>query len=557
MQQIDETFDFVVVGSGGGSMCAGLVMHEAGKSVLILEKTEYVGGSTSKSGGVMWIPNNQFMARDGVEDSLEMATTYLDTIVGDHNDTPAATRERRAAYLREAPEMVDFLVNHGIKLTRVKHYPDYYDERPGGCVPGRTVVAELFDVNQLGPWKAKLRASKFPLPAPLDDLWKVPLYKVSWEAKFIMLKMILRGVFAKLTGKEYATAGRALQGRMLQAALKTAIELRTNAPVKEMILDSGRVVGVVTYKDNREWRVGARLGVLLNAGGFAHNQSMRDKHIPRTKTEWSHAAPGDTGDMHRELIRIGAAMAQMEEMVGNQMAMAPGPEPAGMHPEMGKPHCILVDQSGERYMNEGGSYMEFCQRMLARDRIVPAIPSWMTVDSRFVRNYMLAGTMPGSKKPGNWKDLGFLRMGDTLEALAIACGMDQSKFKSTIERFNGFARNGRDEDFHRGERAYDLFLGDHSRPGMAGSLGTIEEGPFYAVPIVPGDVGTFGGAVTDVHARVLRDDGSAIPGLYATGTTTASVMGGTYPGAGCSIGPAFTWGYVAAKHAVEADKQRH
>jgi 3-oxosteroid 1-dehydrogenase len=556
MQPMDETFDYVVVGSGGGSMCAGLVMRKAGKSVLILEKTEALGGSTSKSGGVMWIPNNRFMAAEGIEDSFEKACTYLDAVVGDHNDTPGATRERRETYVRQAPAMVDFLVEQGINLRRGKYYPDYYDERPAGSVPGRTVVAELFDVNELGPWKAKLRASKFPFPASLEDLWKVPLYKVSREAKNIMFKMVLRGIYAKLTGKEYATAGRALQGRMLQAAIKAGIEMRTHSPVKELILENSRVVGVVTYKDNHEWRVAARLGVLLNAGGFAHNQTMRDKHIPRTKTEWSHAAPGDTGDMHRELMRIGAAMAQMEEMVGNQMAMTPLSGPAGMHPEIAKPHCILVDQSGVRYLNEGGSYMEFCQRMLARDETVPAIPSWMIMDSRFLRNYMLAGSMPGSKKPAIWTDHGFLRTADTIDALAIDCGMDQAKFKATIERFNGFARKGHDEDFNRGGRAYDQFLGDHSRPGAAATLGTIEEGPFYAVPIVPGDVGTFGGAVTDIHARVLREDGSVIPGLYATGTTTASVMGRTYPGAGCSIGPSFTWGYVAAKHAVDNGNQR-
>jgi 3-oxosteroid 1-dehydrogenase len=554
MQQMDETFDFVVVGAGGGSMCAGLVMRKAGKSVLILEKTEFLGGSTAKAGGVMWIPNNRFMAADGVEDSFEKATAYLDAVVGDHNDTPGASRDRRQAYLKQAPEMVDFLVSRGIKLRRVKYYPDYYDERPGGCEPGRTVVAELFNVNELGEWKAKLRPSKFPYAGPLDDLMKLPLFKVSWRSKYLMLKTGLRGVLAKFTGTDWATAGRALQGRMLQAAVKAGIDFRTNARVKEMILEDGAVTGVVTYKEGREWRVGARMGVLLNAGGFAHNQAMRDKYIPRTKTDWTHAAPGDTGDMHREMMRIGAAMAQMDEMVGNQMTMPPMSEPAGIMMQLATPHAILVDQSGERYMSEGGSYMEFCQGMLARDRVVPAIPSWMVVDSTFVRNYMLAETMPGAKKPKSWRDHGYLRKGNTVEELAVACGMEPAKLKATTDRFNGFVQKGRDEDFGRGDRKYDQFLGDWTRKGTAQSLGVIAEAPFYAVPVVPGDVGTYGGVVTDVHARVLRPDGSVIRGLYATGTTTASVMGRTYPGAGCSIGPSFTWGYVAAKHAANIDK---
>jgi 3-oxosteroid 1-dehydrogenase len=554
LPEMDETFDFVVVGSGGGSMCAALVMRKAGKSVLILEKTDLVGGSTAKAGGVMWIPNNRFMAAGGVEDSYEKATAYLDSVVGDHDDAPGATRERRQAYLREAPAMVDFLVSQGVKLRRVQSWPDYYDERPGGSEPGRTVVAELFNVNELGDWKRKLRPGGFPLSGPLDELMQLALFKVSWRARWLMVKTGLRGLSAKLTGKHWVTAGNALQGRMLQAALKADVAIRTDSGVKQLIVEDGAVAGVVTTKDGRDWRVGARLGVLLNAGGFSHNQALRDKYIPNTRTEWTHAAPGDTGDMHLELMRIGAAMAQMEEMVGNQMTLPPGAGPQGIQMQLAKPNAFLADQSGQRYMNEGGSYMAFCQGMLARHETVPAVPSWMVVDSRFLRTYMLANSMPGTTKPKAWLEEGYLRKGETIEALASACGMDPGKLKATTERFNGFARQGRDEDFHRGDRAYDRWLGDYTHQPSA-ALGPVDEAPFYAVPIVPGDVGTYGGVVTDTYARVLREDGSVIPGLYATGTTTASVMGHAYPGAGCSIGPAFTWGYVAAKQAANIGNQ--
>jgi 3-oxosteroid 1-dehydrogenase len=290
--------------------------------------------------------------------------------------------------------------------------------------------------------------------------------------------------------------------------------------------------------------------VLLNAGGFARNQEMRDRYIPNTRCEWSHTAPGDTGDMHRELMRIGAWMAQMDEFVGNQMTLPPGcVEAAGVQPQITKPHSILVDQSGVRYMNEGGSYMRFCQGMLERHKAVPAVPSWWIMDHRFLRTYMLAETMPGASKPKNWLESGYLRKGATVEALAQACGIDSAALKATVERFNTFARLGVDEDFGRGASAYDRFLGDYTHKPNA-TLGALEEGPFYAVQVVPGDVGTFGGAVCDSRARVLREDGSVIDGLYATGTTTAAVMGRTYPGAGCSIGPSFTWGFVAAKHAA-------
>jgi 3-oxosteroid 1-dehydrogenase len=553
---MDETFDFVVVGSGGGSMCAGLVMRKAGKDVLILEKTDLVGGSTARAGGVLWVPNNRFMKAEGVDDSYEKATAYLDAVVGDNEDTPGATRERRQAYIRQAPEMIDFLVGQGIKMRRVPYWPDYYDDRAGGSEPGRTVMAELFNVNELGPWKSKLRESFMPIAAPMEEMMKLPLLKVSWRSKYFAMKAGLRMISDKLAGREMAGAGRALQGRMLQAAVKAGVDIRTHSPVKDLIVEDGAVVGVVTVKDGKPWRVGARQGVLLNAGGFAHNQAMRDQYIPHTRAEWTHAAPGDTGDMHQLLMKMGAAMAQMEEMVGNQCTLPPGEDlPAGVQMELAKPHAFLVDQTGERYMNEGGSYMAFCKGMLERHQKVPAVHSWMIMDRQFMRNYMLGGHMPGESKPPSWLQEGYLHRADTIEGLAKAIGVDPASLKATTDRFNSFARQGKDEDFRRGERAYDRFLGDTTHNDASATLGAVEQGPFYAVAVYPGDVGTYGGVVTDAYARVLMKDGSVLQGLYATGTTTAGVMGRTYPGAGCSIGPSFTWGYVAAKHAAGIGNQ--
>jgi 3-oxosteroid 1-dehydrogenase len=243
----------------------------------------------------------------------------------------------------------------------------------------------------------------------------------------------------------------------------------------------------------------------------------------------------------------------MEERVGNQMALPPGHK--GIVPmvqmELAKPHAMLVDQRGVRYMSEGGSYMEFCQGMLRRNQAVPAVPSWMIFDSQYMRKYTLLGTMPGSSKPQAWYDEGFLHKAPSLEDLANSLRMDPEQLRTTVTRFNGFVHKNFDEDFQRGARAYDQWLGDPLNKPSA-TLGVIEKAPFYAVPIVPGDVGTFGGLVTDEYARVLDQRGSVIPGLYATGNTTASVMARTYPGAGSSVGPSFTWGYVAAKHAANA-----
>jgi 3-oxosteroid 1-dehydrogenase len=554
MSKFDESYDFVVVGSGGGSMCSALTLRAAGKSVLIIEKTALIGGTTARSGGVMWIPNNPFMKRDGVEDSPNKATAYLDSVVGDHNDTPGASRARRETYVAEGPKMIDFLLQQGLKFTRVPYWPDYNDERPGGSEPGRTVVAELFDVNELGVWKDRLRPNFLTLYATLDEALKLPSFKRSWAARRVMLKVGLRTVFAKLRGKHYVTAGAALQGRMLQAAVKAGVEFRTEAPVSELIMEEGAVTGVVSEKGGVPSRIRARLGVLINAGGFAHNQTMRDQYQPGTSAKWTNTAEGDTGEMILEMMRHGAAIAQMEEMVGNQMSIPPGQENDPVKPVvqgMAAPHAIVVDQSGVRYMNEAGSYMTFCKNMLLRNQEVPAVPSWEIFDAQFITKYMLAGTMPGTKKPDRWFKEGFLKKADTLEELAKLIDVEAATLRGTVERFNGFVAKNHDDDFQRGDRAYDRWLGDafhHPNP----SLGAIEQGPFYAMPVVPGDVGTYGGVVTDTHARVLKEDGTVIPGLYATGVSTASVMGRSYPGAGASVGPSFVWGYVAAKHAVAA-----
>ncbi len=555
MNDLNEQYDFIVIGSGGGSMCAALVMRAAGKSVLILEKTALIGGTTARSGGVMWIPNNPFMKRDGVEDSLEMATAYLDAVVGDSNDAPGTSAARRLAYLAEGPRMIDFLTAQGIKLTRVPYWPDYYDDRAGGSVPGRTVVAELFDVNELGAWKTRLRPNFLSLYATLEEALKLPTFNRSWKGKMVMAKVALRTVTAKLRGKHYVTAGAALQGRMLQAALRAGVHLRSESPVTQLIVENGAVTGVVVEKDGKTHRISSRIGVLVNAGGFAHNQRMRDQYQPGTSANWTLSAEGDTGEMIEEMMKQGAAIGQMEEMVGNQISIPPGAENQVIKPVVqgltAAPHAILVDQSGARYMNEAGSYMAYCKAMLERNREVPAVPSWAIFDSQYIKKYMLAGTMPGEKKPEAWLRDGYLRKADTVEGLAAMLNIPPSALKATVTRFNGFVAQGRDEDFNRGVRAYDRWLGDPYHHPNA-TLGEISQAPFYAVPVLPGDVGTYGGVVTDAQARVLKPDGSVIPGLYATGVSTASVMGRAYPGAGSSVGPSFVWGYIAANAALGA-----
>jgi 3-oxosteroid 1-dehydrogenase len=554
----DEVFDFIVVGSGGGSMCAALVLRGLGKSVVILEKAPLVGGTTARSGGTMWIPCNRLMAHDGVEDSYETAMTYLDSTVGQSENAPGASRERRHTYVVEAPRMLDFLMDRGIAFRRLKDYPDYYDERPGGSSEGRVVVAELFDLSRLGSWGQKLRRGFIPMPASLDELYWLPMAPRSWRGLKAASRLVTRVITARLRGKRWVTGGAALQGRMLEAALASGVKFRVATPVESLVEENGRVCGVVASAEGSRRTIGARLGVLVNAGGFAQSSAMRGKYLADDSISWTAATAGDSGEMIEEMQRLGAAVAQMDELLGCQMSIPPGAENVGDgvnvltvsgQQDLAKPHTILVDQTGARYMNESGSYVEFCQNMRRRHREFPAIPSWFIMDEQYMRKYMLCGTMPRTKARRRLLDAGFIRQAPTIEGLASEIGVDPGRLRETVERFNEDVRQGGDREFKRGARAYDRWLGDPLvRPSPA--LGTLERPPFYAIEMVPGDSGTFGGVVTDASARVLREDGSPIAGLYATGTSTASVMGRCYPGAGSSIGPSFVWGYVAAKHAT-------
>lgn len=546
MDEFDESYDWVIAGSGAGSFVSALVMRKAGKSVLILEKTPVLGGTTAKSGGVIWVPNNRFIRADEPDENAEKAMLYLETVC---EDLPGSNTEKRAAYVSEAPRMIDFLLGEGIALERAsKFWPDYYDDAPGGCSTSRSVVAKPFNTKELGEWEAKLRPGFMPMKVKLDDGMKFAYVGKSWDITWSFLKTGVGMVLGKLLGQRWVGAGAALQGRMLQAALKAGVEIRTETPVKELIVEDGKVVGVVTNKG----RIRANLGVLVNAGGFAQNQAMRDIYMPGTNAQWSNVPEGDTGDLHGEFERVGGVLGQMDQMVGYQMTRMPGWEQAFVKPPIqsttGKPHAILVDQSGQRYMNEGGSYELYCQNMWERNKTVPAVPSWAIFDAQYAAKYPIGGVKI-TKCYQMWRDSGYLKEADTIEGLARQLDCDPGTLQATVDRWNSFVDAGHDADFNRGHRKYDQWLGNpFHQPNPA--LGRIDKAPYYAVDVVPGDVSTYGGAVTDSQGRVVRADGSAIAGLYACGVSSASVMGGVYPAAGASIGPSMAFGYVAAKHAA-------
>jgi 3-oxosteroid 1-dehydrogenase len=542
-------YDLVVVGSGGGSIPAALVAKAQGKTVLIIEKASLLGGSTCISGGVLWIPNSPAMRRAGVRDDEQQARAYLDACAG--KITRASSRARRDAYLSAGPQVAEMFERQGMEFVYIKGYADYYEaERPGAMAEGRAIVGEIFDARKLGAWAKKIRrqAPGTP-PIKMDDAADLLLNGRTLRSKLTMARVAWRMLRNKM-GADLVGNGTALYARMLEIALRNNVEFWLDTPAVDLIREKGRVTGVIAKKDGTLTNIRARHGVLIDAGGFSHNQRMRQEYQKSpASTEWTFSSPGDTGEVIEMAVKAGAGIESMQHSWWVATSVMPDGN-KGMHPaDMQKPHCIMVDMSGQRYVNEATDYVAVGNAMYQRNLSVPAIPSWCIIESRHRDRYRWAGA-PAGEPPASWLSSGYIKKANTLEELAEKCGIDPQGLRATVTRFNQFAKAGEDLDFGRGRGAWHRFFGDPANKPNS-SLGAIEEAPFYAIKIVPGDVGTGGGILTDEHARALTDDGAVIPGLYAVGNSTATVMGDSYPGAGASIAPAFIFGYVAAKHALE------
>jgi 3-oxosteroid 1-dehydrogenase len=544
--KFDETYDFVIVGSGGGSMAAALYLRSIGKKPVILEKTDKIGGSTAMSGGVLWIPANPLMAREGVPDTLEAGRRYMDATIG-MDAGPAASPARKDAYLRAGPQMVSFLERMGMKFIRTEGWADYYDDRDGGCTRSRSIAAPMLDARQMGPLFDRMRLGPMMMPVPTDRARNISLATRTpagiLEGALLMWRMWL----GQRRGKPILSYGSSLQGRMLMVAHRHGVEFRTETPVSDLIEEKGRVVGVIAEHQGRTIRIGATHGVLINAGGFSRNARMRETYQPKpTSAVWTNSNPGDTGEMIEMAQKHGAALDLMD-----QAWWVPGTNPvpgspASMHViDLSKPHCIVVNRHGRRIMNESQSYMANGHALYRHD-----VPAYAILDSRHRARYGWGLYAPGNT-PKEWESSGYMKKADTIEELAAKCGIDPAGLRDEVGKFNQFAKTGKDLDFHRGDRGYDNWFGDPTvKPNP--NLGAIDKPPFLAFEMVPGDVGTAGGILTDEYARVLREDGSVLEGLYATGNSTASVMGRCYPAAGASIAASYIFGYIAAHHAVSA-----
>jgi 3-oxosteroid 1-dehydrogenase len=539
-------FDVVVVGSGAAGMVAALTAARSGLSAVLIEKSPRFGGSTARSGGGIWAPNNEVLRTAGIDDTPAKAASYLAHITAGIVD-----EERRQAFLDNAPAVISFvLANTPLRFGWVPDYPDYYPEAPGGLASGRSIEALPLDARALGAERANLNQPYLKAPTGMaitqaDYRW-MNLIARHPCGLLRTARVATRRAISLLRHRELLTMGQALIAGLRIGLGKANVPLWLNTSLVSLRTDTNRVSGVDVLREGTPTTIRARRGVILASGGFEHNERMRKEYQrPPVGTEWTVGDPANTGDGIEAGIRLGAAVELMDDAWWGPSI----PLPRGPYfclAERSLPGCILVNQAGNRFVNEAAPYVDAVHAMYDKHtESDPHIPAWLIADQRYRNRYMFAGLGPCQPFPGRWYQHGTVHRAPTLGQLAAAVNIPPDTLRSTVDRFNVFADNGTDEDFHRGASAYDRYYGDpRNRPNPC--LGPLDRPPFYAIRIVPGDLGTKGGLRTDARARVLHQDGSVIAGLYAAGNAAAPVMGRTYAGPGATLGPAMVFGYLAA-----------
>ena len=542
MVEDEDEFDVVVVGSGAAGMTAALLAAHRGCRTVVIEKAEVFGGSTARSGGGLWLPGNAVLRRAGVRDTDEAARTYLAGVVG--TAVPAA---RQRAFLEYGPQMLAFVqATTPLRFAWCRGYSDYYPEAPGGLAGGRTVEPVRLDGRRLGAELEQLAPPYMKAPAGIavtsaDYKW-LSLGAHHPRSFVTGARLAANGLLSRALGRRPLAMGQALAAGLRIGLRDAGVPVRLGTPMVDLALSGGQMIGVWT--ERRLLR--ARRGVVLAAGGFEWNAAMRERYQRApVGTSWTLGARGNTGDAIQAGQRVGGALDLMDDAWWGPSVPRPG-VPYFCLAERTLPGSLLVNGSGRRFVNEAAPYVDAVHAMYDHHTAAdPHIPAWLIADRTYRDRYLFAGRGPRQPLPRSWYSSGAVHRAPTLAELAASIGVDPAGLTGTVARFNEFARTGRDEDFGRGDSAYDRYYGDpRQRPNPC--LGALLKPPFYAFQIVPGDLGTKGGLRTDERARVLRDDGSPIPGLYAAGNTSAAVMGHSYAGAGATIGPAMTFGYIAA-----------
>ncbi len=553
----DMTTDVVVVGAGTG-MAAALAAKELGLESVIVEKTPYVGGSTARSGGAFWIPATSLLAKQGLADSLERATSYLRAAVND-----SSPEDRWLSFLRHGDATVRMLQRMTpLHFSWIKGYSDYHPELPGGAAIGRTCESKPFDLSALGAERARFRdpCLQAPLPMPItgaDFKWINLMASKPLRGVPAAVRRLVQGVGGLAIGREYASGGQAFAAGLYAGVLKAGIPVWTEAPLVRLLTERERVTGVVIEQNGRKVTVHANKGVILAAGGFDHNIDWRRKFQSANIVEGlSLGSEGNTGDAIAIGQDIGADIALMDQAWWFP-AIAPldGQEAAQLLAERSLPGSFMVDQYGRRFVNESIDYMSFGQILLQREREGdPVTEMWLIFDQRYRNSYVLGGAiLPRMPIPASWYRAGIIHRASNPTSLARAVGLPIDQLVDTYDRFNLMAAAGIDDDFSRGESAYDRYYGDPTvcpNPNLHPLRGDV-----YALKVVLSDLGTCGGLRADGHARVLRPNGSPIDGLFAVGNAAANAFGMTYPGAGATIGQGVVFGFAAARFAAGLHRQ--
>ncbi|MEU7854041.1 3-oxosteroid 1-dehydrogenase [Nonomuraea sp. NPDC049141] len=548
----DVEYDVVIVGSGAAGMTAALTAAKRGLQTVVIEKAPTFGGSAARSGAGIWIPNNEVILATGVPDTPAKAASYLARVVGD--TVPLA---RQQAFLANGPAMISFVIrNSPLRFRWMEGYSDYYPDFPGGMPNGRSIEPDQLDGHILGAELARLNPSYIPTPAGLvvfsaDYKW-LTLSAVNPKGLEVSAACLARGTAAALRGEKPLTMGQSLAAGLRAGLLAAGVPVWLNTPLLDLRVEGGRVTGVVVTRNGVETLVKARRGVIVGSGGFEHSAAMRAEFQRQPiGTGWTVGAKENTGDGIEAGERAGAALDLMDDSWWGPAIPLPD-QPYFCLAERTLPGCILVNGNGVRFVNEGAPYSDVVHVMYDRNTAAsPHIPAWLIVDQNYRNRYLFKDVAPLLPLPDSWFTSGAAFKAATVEALAQKIGVPAAALRATVTRFNGFALSGKDTDFHRGDSVYDRYYADpFVKPNPC--LAPLWLPPFYAFKIVPGDLGTKGGMRTDARARVLRVDGSVIPGLYAAGNASGAVMGHSYAGAGSTIGPAMTFGYVAANDIADS-----
>lgn len=557
-QQTPHTVDVVVVGSGSAGMTAAVVSALQGLDVLLVEKTPYFGGATAWSGGGLWIPDNRHMREAGMTDSLAAAETYIRAVVGENLDEKVL-----ATYLANCQPMLDYMeANTAVRYDLKGTMPDYFPDLPGGTNQGRLLNPTEYDGRLLGDWFSKLRPALEEFNAPygmmvdLVDAYHMMAATKSWGSFVYTLKMGLRYGADRLRGYPRGTRltmGNALSARLLRSAIDAGVSLWNNCAATGLVHEGKRITGIDLMKEGKAIRVMARRGIVLASGGFSSNPEMRAKYIPFAEHHQSLMPEGNTGDGLKMATALGAKMQDKNpsNAVWNIISLHHRPDGSiqkfpHLFLDKPKPGCIAINQQGKRFGNEAS--LVFTEDM----HKTGSVPAWLMCDDKFIHKFGLGLVYPGGFGLRKLLRHGYLIKAQTLAELAQKMGVPEDALQDTVATFNGYAANGKDPEFGRGDSFFDIAGGDpEHKPNP--SLGPINNAPFYAVKIFPGDATTTVGLKTDGNCQVLDTEGNAIAGLFACGLDMNSLWAGLPPFAGSNHTLNLTLGYVIANTLVRSE----